>query len=101
MGIKFLVNAARVCVILSTLASLVSLGGGGLVLPPFKSTSWLVTSSSHVGLYGGCLSQNLDSRFFSINSDWKELQVSDCANTFIQSAGPASIVGRRKRFRVF
>lgn len=92
-----MINASRVLIALGTLASLLSVGGGGLVLPPFKSLPWLKTSTSIVGLYGSCslAGLNVDS-LFSYENDWMNGQAAKCRNIFTGTANPVTDpIGRR------
>lgn len=95
MGVQFLVNTARLCLTITLISSLLSLGGGGLVLPPFKSLPWLKTNTTNVGLYGACLSGSLSGNFFGGAEDgWKELQGSQCVDLFSGKQQPDALTGR-------
>lgn len=83
------IGLARILLLLAVIASLLSLGGGGLALPPFKSTPWLKTATSNVGLYGACLAP-ADQSFFSVDADWLALEA-QCTTIFVQNGN--SVVG--------
>ena len=68
------------------IASIFSLIGGGLVLPPFKSLYWFQTDSSFVGLYGGC-PKTPNAPLIQIDSNWQELQTK-CWYFFDNAASP-------------
>jgi hypothetical protein len=101
---------ARVILTVSMILTLATLSGGGLPLPPFKSLPYLKTNDALIGVYGGCLKARIDEQFFTINEDWKNILLVDCASLFksppdevkitngiVRKTG-SSIVGRCKEF---
>ncbi|KAI8901711.1 hypothetical protein BC833DRAFT_576377 [Globomyces pollinis-pini] len=93
MSVSVSVGWARFFFFIGTLTSIVSLGGGGLVLPPFKTFPWLITSSSQVGIYGACPLQDTQlSSIITYSPDWQKIQ-STCVTLF-QSQNTATPVGR-------
>ena len=96
---KFTVNASRILLLLASLASIGSLGGGALVLPPFKSVPWFTTSNANIGLWGGCLKEGLNPDWYGVNSDWKELQALKCQSIFIDATGANALVGQSRFFQ--
>ncbi|KAJ3270843.1 hypothetical protein HDV01_007392 [Terramyces sp. JEL0728] len=82
MGDAVLAGWSRFILLLGVLAGICSLGGGGTSIPPFKSFAWLTTSSTNVGIYGACKKSNINQNFFSINSNYAQLQKQDCSTLF-------------------
>ena len=81
---SFYTVTARILLLIVFFANLISVGGGGLALPPFKNTPWLVTSTANVGLYGSCPTANIDSRFFALQENWADVQ-NQCQTIFVPS----------------
>ncbi|KAI8914116.1 hypothetical protein BC831DRAFT_517089 [Entophlyctis helioformis] len=77
---------SKILLLLITLATLLSLTGGGLVLTPYRYTSWLVTSYATVGLYGTCpRSTETQPRFTDVADSWTSLQALCSVNPLTSS----------------
>jgi hypothetical protein len=84
------IGLSRFLLFLSFIGNLSSLGGGGLLLPPFKSLPWLITTNTVVGLYGAC-PKVFDPTFYKLDPEWLTLQQS-CTNIFTTNNG--ELIGR-------
>lgn len=84
------VGWARFTLFIAFIASLLSVAGGGLTLPPFKTLGWLVTSTTVVGTYGACPKRSNSMQLFAYDSNWMELQ-KECGSMF---NGPTGQPGR-------
>ncbi|KAJ3064407.1 hypothetical protein HK102_008214, partial [Quaeritorhiza haematococci] len=79
----------------ATIASILALVGGGVVLPPFKSTGWARTRNSTLALYGACPLDDFQYRegfaagLFKMNPDWRTKQ-KGCIDVFNALAGRGS-----------
>ena len=73
---------------ISLLLSIMSLLGGGLVIPPFKGLYWFHSSTSVSGLYGGCpITNSTGMDFFNVDPNWKTIQ-SQCWYFFKTNPSP-------------
>ncbi|KAJ3254069.1 hypothetical protein HK103_007530 [Boothiomyces macroporosus] len=94
MGDAVLSGWSRFFLLIGILAGICSLGGGGTTVPPFKSFSWLTTSTTNVGIYGACKNDKINPYFFSIDKDYAQIQKQECSTVFdsgLKNVGP---VGR-------
>jgi hypothetical protein len=65
---------------LSFLGAILSLGGGGIQLPPFKSLPWLTTPEQNISLFGNC-PRIFNDEFFTMLTNWQQLQT-ECKSIF-------------------
>ena len=87
----FLTKLHNTILSIGLIANILALLGGGLVIPPFKSLYWIQSTTSRVGVYGGCpITPSV--ALFSLDDDWKSLQM-DCWNIFTN--GESMIEGTR------
>ena len=61
---------SRFFLILALIASILSLGGGGVLLVPFKSIPWLKTETTSFALYGSCPAEVIGDNWLYQDQSW-------------------------------
>ncbi|KAL2917773.1 hypothetical protein HK105_202646 [Polyrhizophydium stewartii] len=83
---------AKLFILAALVATILATAGGGLAVPPFKSTPWIQTNATKVGIYGACPTTTTGV-FFALDSNWAGIQAS--CHTLFSSLAADPLVGER------